>query len=262
MPSRLRSSLLCLAVASAGLRAEISEYPMALNLPTGDMMQYWDIGMIFTHRFDEPAAGHSKDLYGLDGYAYPAFGFDFGIKPIKGLNAFVYRTADNKTLVFALQQRLLNASLLRLTLRAERFDETVQRTETTLGTVGISGATVQLPAEFFLGDVGIFTLVPTWISRTTTQEKSIFTAGAGLRLDFTANFGWMAEYYPRPSKIGTTFKPGYATGFTYKTNKHRFTLLATNTHGTTANQVLSGDYGGGPRSTGQWALGFDLSRTF
>jgi len=72
----------------------------------------------------------------------------------------------------------------------------------------------------------------------------------------------MAEYYPRPSKIGKDFKPGYAAGFTYKTFKHRFTLVGTNTSGTTANQVLSGDYGGGARSTGQWALGFNVARTF
>lgn len=261
MSPSLRATLLCLS-ACALLRGEVSEYPLSLNLPNGDMMQFWDIGMVFTHRFDEPVAGHGKDLYGLDGYAYPAFGFDFGIKPIKGLNAIVYRTADNKTLVFALQQRLLNADLVRLSLRAERFDETVQRTETPLGTVGNSGATFQVPAEIFLGDLGIFTLVPTWISRTTTQDKSLFTAGAGLRLDLTGSFGFLAEYYPRPSRLGDAYRPGYATGFTYKTNKHRFTLVGTNTHGTTANQVLSGDYGGGPRSTGQWTLGFNLTRTF
>jgi hypothetical protein len=51
-------------------------------------------------------------------------------------------------------------------------------------------------------------------------------------------------------------------GLTYKTFKHRFTLLGANTSGTTANQVLSGDYRGGPRSTGQWALGFNITRTF
>ena len=262
MPSNPRRFLFCLAAASGLLRAEISEYPLALNLPTGDMMQYWDIGMTFTHRFDEPAAGNGKDLYGLDGYAYPAFGFDFGVKPVKGLNVLAYRTADNKTLTFALQQRLLNADLLRLTLRAERFQETVPRAVTPLGTVGLAGATVQLPAEFYLGDLGLFTLVPTYLSRTTTRDKALFTAGAGLRLDFTATFGFMAEYYPRPAKLGNAYKPGYTAGFTYKTNKHRFTLLGGTAQGTTANQVLSGDLGGGPRASGQWTLGFNLPRTF
>ena len=257
-----RSTLLCLAAASGLLHGETSEYPLALNLPSGDMMQYWDMGLAFTHRFDTPAAQHGKDLYGLDGYAYPAFGFDFGIKPVKGLNVILYRTADNKTCTFALQQRLLNGSVVRMALRAERFDEVVPRTVTTLGTVGITGSTFQLPTEFFLGDVGIFTLVPTYLSRTTTQEKGVFNVGAGLRLDLTDKLGFMAEYYPRPAKVDKAFKPGFAGGLTYKTFKHRFSLMASNTIGTTANQVLSGDFGGGARPTGQWSLGFNVTRTF
>ncbi len=262
MSQRIPSALLCASLAAGVLHGESSEVPLALNLPTGDMMQFWDIGMAFTHRFDTPAAGHGKDMYGLDGYAYPAFGFDFGIKPIKGLNVMIYRTADNKTLTFTLQQRVFNGQYVRVTLRAERFDETVERAETPLGTVGISGAAFQAPMEFFLGDFGTFTLVPTYLSRTTTQEKGVFTAGAGLRIDITDKLGVMTEYYPRPSKIAKTFKAGYAAGFTYKTFKHRFTLLGTNTVGTTANQVLSGDFGGGARSTGRWSLGFNITRTF
>ncbi|WP_306597798.1 DUF5777 family beta-barrel protein [Geothrix sp. 21YS21S-2] len=256
----LRTAALCLA--SSLLFGESSEYPLGVNLPTGDMMQFWDLGIAFTHRFSTPASGHGKDAYGLDGYAYPGFGVDFGFKPVKGLNVILYRTADNKTFTFALQQRLLNADVVRMALRAERFDEVVRRTETPLGTVGLTGAACQLPTEFFLGDFGILTVVPTWLSRTTTQKKAVFTAGAGLRIDFTDKLGFVAEYYPRPPKIDKAFKPGYAAGFTYKTFKHRFTLVGTNTSGTTANQVLSGDYGGGARSTGQWALGFNVARTF
>ena len=262
MMSRIPCLLLCVTAASGLLRGESSEYPLAINLPTVDMMQFRDMGIAFTHRFDTPAAGHGKDLYGLDGYAYPAFGFDFGIKPVKGLNAILYRTADNKTLVLALQQRVLDLQSMRMAVRAERFDEVVPRTQTPLGTVGISGGTVQVPAEFFIGDLTTFTLVPTYISRTTTQDKGVFTAGAGVRVDVTGKLGLLAEYYPRPGKIGKDFKPGYAFGATYRTLKHRFTLLGTNALGTTANQVLSGDFGGGPRSTGQWALGFNLTRTF
>jgi opacity protein-like surface antigen len=261
MPTFARTLLLG-AILGGVLHGETSEYPLALNLPTGDMMQFWDIGMAFTHRFDEPAPGHGKDLYGLDGYAYPAFGFDFGLKPVKGLNAIIYRTADNKTLTFGLQQRLVDSDLLRLTVRAERFDETVPRAETPLGTVGIAGASVQVPAEFFLGDRGVLTLDPAWISRTTTRTKAVVTAGAGLRFEVTGKLGVMAEYYPRPAGLGKGFRPGYSAGFTYKTTKHRFTVLATNAQGTTANQVLSGDFGGGPRSTGLWSLGFNLTRTF
>ncbi|BDU71280.1 DUF5777 family beta-barrel protein [Mesoterricola silvestris] len=260
MIANLRTAALCLAPAL--LLAESSEYPLAVNLPTGDMMQFWDMGIAFTHRFSTPASGHGKDAYGLDGYAYPGLGVDFGIKPVKGLNVILYRTADNKTFTFALQQRILNGDYVRMSLRAERFDEVVKRAETPVGTVGINGGAYQLPTEFFLGDFAVLSVVPTYLSRTTTQKKPVFTAGAGLRVDITDKLGFVGEYYPRPSKVDRTFRPGYSAGFTYKTFKHRFTLVATNATGTTTNQVLSGDYGGGARSTGQWALGFNVARTF
>ena len=36
----------------------------------------------------------------------------------------------------------------------------------------------------------------------------------------------------------------------------------TNASGTTPNQVMSGDYGGGPRPSGNWAIGFNVTRIF
>lgn len=51
--------------------------------------------------------------------------------------------------------------------------------------------------------------------------------------------------------------------YQYRTQGHRFTILATTTPGTTANQVLGGDYEGfGPRSSNYWSLGFNLIRIF
>jgi hypothetical protein len=254
--------LACALLTGGALRAESSEYPLAINLPTADRMQFWDIGLAFTHRFDAPVQGHGKDAYGLDGYAYPGLGFDFGFKPIKGMNIILYRTADNKTFTFGLQQQILNGEVVRMSIRAERFDEVVTRTQTPLGTVGILGGAYQLPTEFFLGDYVTLSLVPTYLSRTTSQEKPVFTVGTGLRLNFTEKFSFLGEYYPRPSKIAKTYEKGMAAGFTYKTFKHRFTLVGTTVTGTTANQVLSGDYGGGARPSGKWAFGFNVARVF
>jgi len=264
----IAATLACLLLAAGVARAETSEYPLSINLPTAERMQYWDISVAFTHRFESPVQGHSKDFYGLDGYAYPAFGFDFGIKPIQGLNFQVYRTADNKTLTFALQEQFLDLEYIRMGLRVERFDETIQKTVTPLGTVGITGAAVQLPTDIFIMDDLMLSLVPTYLSRTTTQEKAVFNVGTGLRFNFTEKFCFMGEYYPRPSKIDKAYKSGWAAGFSYKTFKHRFTLIGTNTVGTTAHQVLGGDYGGGPgyyganQTGGKWSLGFNIVRVF
>jgi hypothetical protein len=281
--------LACALLAGGALQAESSEYPLVINLPTAERMQYWDIGVAFTHRFIQPVKDHGKDVYGLDGYTYAGLGFTFGIKPIPGLNAFIYRTADNKTFTFGLQEQVLNGDRVRMALRAERFDEVVKETITPLGKVGISGLAIQVPTEIFITDDIIFSLVPTYITKTTTTDTilpvppgttpntkpnkgGVFNLGVGLRIGFTEKFSFVGEYYPRPSKFskaapggitdGTTYQNGFAAGFSYKTFKHRFTVVGTNASGTTANQVMSGDYGGGPRPSANWSIGFNVIRVF
>lgn len=281
--------LACALLAGGALRAESSEYPLAINLPTAERMQYWDIGVVFTHRFIQPVKDHGKDAYGLDGFTYAGLGFTFGIKPIPGLNAFIYRTADNKTFTFGLQQQVLNGDRVRMAARLERYDEVVKEAVTPLGKVGINGILLQVPTEIFITDDIIFTVVPSYLSRNTTgdtilipapgetvsstpNKPAVFNVGLGLRIGITEKFSVMAEYYPRPSKLakaapggitdGTTYQNGFAAGVSYKTFKHRFTLVGTNASGTTGNQIMSGDYGGGPRPSAQWAIGFNVARVF
>ena len=263
MPPRPPLPRLCLLLwLAATLRGQDSDVPLALNLPTADRLQDWQPAIRFTHRFTEAARGHSKDFYGLDGGNFPGLGLDLGIGAVPGLNVQVYRTSDGKTVVLAAQQQLLDGPHVRVAVRGERFDETVQRTTYAYGTVGLSGAAFQLPAEFVAGSL-TFSLVPTWLSRTTTRDRALFTAGAGLRWRLLEHQSLLAEYYPRPSRLdATTFEQGFALGYRFQTKGHRFTLLATNVQGTTAHQVLGGDYAGGPRPPGLWALGFNLVRIF
>ncbi|GLH67974.1 DUF5777 family beta-barrel protein [Geothrix edaphica] len=263
MPRRSPApSLLLPLLLSAPLLGQDSELPLGLNLPTADHLQGWQPAIRFTHRFAEPARGNSKDFYGLDGGNFAGLGFDLGIAAVPGLNAQVYRTSDGKTVVLALQEQLLDRPHVRLAIRGERFDETIKRATYTFGTVGVTGAALQLPAEFVAGPV-TFSLVPTWLSRTTTQDRALFTAGAGLRWRIVEGQSILAEYYPRPARLDSTaYEQGFALGYRFQTKGHRFTLLATNVQGTTAHQVLGGDSAGGPRSPGQWALGFNLVRIF
>jgi len=256
----VRASALCLL--ATGLLAQESEIPLGLNLPNADRLQDWDLGIRFTHRFLEPARGAGKDLYGLDGGTYPGLGLDVGIRAVPGLNAQLYRTADNKTVTLALQEQLLDGPGLRLAARVERFDETVKQVRLPLGTIGISGAALQLPAEFRRGPVTLL-VVPTWLTRTSSSDRGLFTFGAGLRWQAAPNHQVLAEYYPRPSRLdAATHSAGGSLGYRFGTRKHRFTLLATTANGTTAHQVLGGDYGGGPRGVNRWALGFNLVRVF
>jgi hypothetical protein len=276
-------------MAGGALHAESSEYPMVINLPTAERMQYWDIGLVFTHRFIQPVKDHGRDAYGLDGYTAAGLGFTFGIKSIEGLNLFIYRTADNKTFTVGFQQQVLNGDHVRMAVRAERYDEVVPQDITRYGKVGITGVSIQVPTEIFITDDLIFSIVPTYISRNTTgdtvlfpapgetvpttpNKPNVFNVGLGIRYAFTEKFSAVAEYYPRPSSLakaapggvtdGTTFQNGFAAGVSYKTFKHRFTVVGTNTGGTTANQVLSGDFGGGPRPSSKWSIGFNVARVF
>ena len=288
--TRKTAPLLASALLAGGaLHAESSEYPLAINLPTAERMQYWDIGLAFTHRFIQPVKDHGKDVYGLDGYAYAGLGFTFGIKPIPGLNAFIYRTVDNKTFSFGFQEQVLNGERVRMAVRAERFDEVVKETVTPLGKVGISGLAFQVPTEIFITDDIILSLVPSYITKTTTTDTilavppgttpntkpntgGVFNVGLGFRVSITEKFSFVSEYYPRPSKFskaapggitdGTTYQNGFAAGVSYRTFKHRFSLFGTNASGTTANQVMSGDYGGGPRRSSRWSIGFNVTRIF
>jgi hypothetical protein len=233
---------------------EASELPLALNLPTADHLSDWDIGLRFTHRFQEQAKGNSKDLYGLDNGAYTAFGLDIGIKAIPGLNAQIYRTSDQKTLTLALQERVVSTEHWRFSVRAERYDETVKG--------GRVGGALQAPLDWQPLEPLTFTLVPTYLSRTATA-RSVVTAGLGIRWMMVEHQGLLAEYYPRPSKVAGAFQQGWAFGYQYRTLRHRFSVLATNELGTTAHQVLGGDYEGfGPRPSGSWALGFNVIRIF
>ena len=279
MPRKIAPLLACALMAGGALRAESSEYPIAINLPTTERMQYWDLGVIFTHRFIAPAQDHGKDAYGLDGFTYAGLGVDFGFKPIKGMNVLLYRTADNKTFSVGLQQLVLDKDRIRIALKAERFDEVVKFEKKALvmpdgtpavladGTtapawVGISGFTFQVPMDIFITDDIVLALVPTYLSRTTSQEKGIFNLGAALRIAFTDKFSFVGEYYPRPSKVSKSLEKGFAAGISYKTFKHRFSVFGTNSTGTTTHQVLGGDYGGGPRATGKWSIGFNVARVF
>ncbi len=252
--------LACLLLPA--LAAQESEVPLGLNLPTTAMMEGWRPGIRFTHRFTEPARGHSKDLFGLDGGNYAGFGLDLGLGAVPGLNAQIYRTSDAKTLVLALQQRLLGGPHLRVSLRAERFDEGVERTVLPGGTVGITGAAIQAPLEAMVGSF-TFRLVPTWLSRTSTQDRGLVTAGAGITWAFLPGHSVLGEIYPRPGRLDASrYEQGYAVGYRFATKGHRFTLLANTVPGTTAHQVLGGDYAGGPRPAGNWTLGFNLVRIF
>jgi len=199
---------------------------------------------------------------------------DVAIPSTPGTNFQVYRTPDNKTVTLALHQVLVSQRDYRVAIRIERYDETIKDQPFTPNSrEGIVGTSVQLPLSWSGSGLTLL-LVPTYLSSTSTQRNGVTTAGLGIRWDMADRHSLIGEYYPTPSKVkdlkvfvdSTTTRDveaGWAVGYVFRTKGHRFTLLGTNVRGTTANQVLAGDYAGtGPRRGGEWTLGFNLVRIF
>jgi len=266
---------LALAFASTVASAQQSEVPIWLNLTTTQGLMGASFSYRFTHRFQEPARNNSKDAFGLDGYSFAGLGMDIAMPSTPGTNFQIYRTPDNKTFTVALHQVLVSQPDYRAAIRIERYDETIRdQAFTPNSREGIVGTAVQLPLSWSGGGVTLL-VVPTYLSSTSTQRKGVTSTGVGLRWDMAERHSLIGEYYPRPSKVkdlkvfvdSTTTREvenGWAVGYVFRTKGHRFTLLGTNVRGTTANQVLGGDYGPvpGPNRSGEWALGFNLVRIF
>ncbi len=271
VPALSSALLLALPLAAQG-----SEVPLAFNLPTAGHLEGWDVGVAFTHRFVQAVKGSGKDAYGLDGYAYAGLGLTFGVAPIKGLNVFITRTADNKTFTLGFQQRLIRTYSLGWALRVERFDEVVRRQDFPRGEVGLVGGTLSLPLDLNWGPVTA-TFVPAYVTTTATRHFDFdsdpwgrrpsarggrFNAGVALRAELSTEFLLVGEYVAKPSGLPEAYHAGYSLGLTYRTRGHRFTLAGTTQTGTTPNQIFSGDHDGGPRPGSQWALGFNVVRQF
>lgn len=267
---RLRTALAGL-VLFLPLRAQDSEVPLAINLPMAQGLEKGDMGLRVTHRFLQAARGASKDAYGLDNSAYTGVGFDTSVAGWWGLNFQVYRTSDQKTVTLALQQKVWEDETVRAALRLERFDETVKDDPNTTLQEGKLGTAVQLPLEWHPAEGLTILAVPTWLSRSNLRRQSLTNVGFAARWDLGPAHGLTGEFYPRPSRlkdvrVGLTPRPleqGWALAYTYRTRGHRFTVTASTVAGTTAHQVLAGDYAGvGPVASGQWSLGFNLVRIF
>lgn len=248
------------------------EIPLNLNLPTTSYLREgW--GVIFTHRFTESVRGNSQNLFGLDGYAYSGIGFWGSVTGIPELNYGIYRTSDQKTIVVSVQGVLYSEKALRSSLRVEHFNEKVKENTSTINVYeGISGVTYQLPTEYFSGPwtIGI---TPTFITQTSTG-RSVFNVPLAMKYQISNKQSLIVEFYPVPSSLRNyqvpvsilarrSLRVGFSLGYQFQTFGHRFTLIGTNTQGTTAHQVIPGDYQGiGARASGDWGLAFNIVRLF
>ncbi len=270
MRLRYRLHLICLCAFSI-LGAQ-QQVPLGLNLPTTSYIEdSW--GVIFTHRFAESTSGNGKNLFGLDGYAYSGFGFWGSVPSIPELNYGIYRTSDQKTMVYSIQGVLYSEKALRSSARIEYFTEGVKdNTSTQTIDEGISGSVYQIPTEFFSG-VWTFGIVPTYITKTSTSN-SIFNISMSLKYQLSNLHSFIVEYYPISSSVkkysvplsssmSRSLRPGFAFGYRFETFGHRFTLIGTNVQGTTAHQVVPGDYQGvGAKANSDWGLAFNIVRIF
>ena len=108
-----------------------------------------------------------------------------------------------------------------------------------------------------------FRLVLIWLSRTSTQDRGIVTAGGGSTWAFLPGHSVLGEIYPRPRRLDASrYEPGCAVGYRYATRGPPLPAAGHDGFRHHDPSGAGGDYAGGPRPAGDWTLGFNLVRIF
>ena len=230
-----------------------------VNLPTTLRLPRFKSSFRVTHRFTRPlGAGDvgdlAGDLFGLDSGAVIGLEYRFGL--MRGLQAGILRTSENKTIEFFTQYNVLNQSTgapLGLGILAS-IDGTNNFRDSYTPALGVA-----ISREF--GSYGAVYVEPMWVNNSNplpqelADDNDTFIVGLGARLRIRPTVYLVGEFIPR-----TGFEPGVHHG-TFAVEKraggHVFQLNFSNGFGNTMGQLARGG-----TSSDDWYLGFNISRKF
>jgi len=215
-----------------------------------------------THRFGRPLNQGSfgdllGDLFGLDQGALIGLEYRFGV--LRGLQAGIHRSSD-KTIQFMGQYNIRRQDEaapigLDLLLAIEGGDNFSEHHAPTVG--------VLVSRE--LGDRGAIYVEPMFVNNSNplpgvlTDDNSTVMIGLGARLRVRPSVYLMLEGTPRVSG----YDPGVhqvSIGLEKRSGGHTFQLNFSNGLGTTFGQLARGGFK--PAGSGEWHLGFNISRKF
>lgn len=230
-----------------------------VNLPTTLRVPRFKSAFRVTHRFTRPlGAGDvgdlAGDLFGLDSGAVIGLEYRFGL--MRGLQAGILRTSENKTIEFFTQYSVLNQAAgapVGLGVLAS-IDGTNNFRDSYTPALGVA-----ISREF--GSHGAVYVEPMWVNNSNplpeelADDNDTFMVGLGLRLRVRPTIYLVGEFVPR-----TGFEPGAHHG-TFGVEKraggHVFQLNVSNGFGNTMGQLARGG-----TSSDDWYLGFNISRKF
>ena len=235
-----------------------------VTLPTAKTLPKHGMLVNFTHRFpfeaafSGPALGHT--LLGLDSYAIPSFGFDYGVTDRLQVGVFRSPTVVNRPIEFKAGFKLADekkgqplSAVMRFTVAGQN-DFTRDYTET-----------FELIVAKSLGSRAQIEVVPTYSLHNRPISASIvpqpcdaglaaafnpalgihpcsntFSIGVGLSVDIRPTVALLLEVDPTASggsEVGIHHAP-YSIGIQKKIFRHAFTFGFTNSPGVTAAQRI------------------------
>ena len=233
-------------------RSPVFDYELA-DLRTGKVAEKGELDFRFAHRFTSSLFNQSNrpfDMFGLDSFAYTAFGLTYGIS--NRLAVSVYRQEFDRRIEFSGDLAVLNQekSKAPLTLLARaaidgRNDFAAQ------GNNGHYRPSVQLVmSRSFLNRFAL-NVDPTFVFNLRRPdngaiEKSMVAIGLGGSVKLRESMAIVGEFIPRvtgnpqPSDFFHT-APTASFGFQFRTQRHVFELVVSNSWETnTAGSALGG----------------------
>ncbi len=224
--------------------------PTALRLPGGKWA--FRVAHRFTRSLGQGTFGDlASDLFGLDGSALVGLEVRYGLRP--GTQLVVLRTSD-RTIQLMAQQSLVKPDTHAVGVEAVAAVQGLDNlTESYTGTFGVI-----LSHRF--GSRGAAYLQPLVVMNplpeSDTADDVAVLVAVGARVRFGASTYLVGEFAPRLS--GASPEEHHAAfALEKRRGGHSFQISVANSFATTLGQVARG-YGG----SGDWRLGFNISRKF
>lgn len=250
-----------------------------ISLPTGRQTARHGVYVNFAHRFAyDPAftgTGRGEALFGLDGFAIPSFGFNYGITD--RFSASIYRSPSivNRPIQLMAAYQVFDehrGSPFTLKVRASIEGQNNFRKNYTENIEGIFARSITKKAQIYAVPTLSFNdrpLLPGGFrSRDILDFPGVntFSLGFGLAVDVRPTVALLAEVIPtlvNGRDLGI-HRPAYSFGIQKKIYRHAFTFGFSTSPGTTVSQRAGtrATFLGDPSADKPGGLfaGFDLTR--
>lgn len=238
--------------------------PRLINLPTPMIVAKRHLLFRISHQFIPPFNEGYDAFYGLDGPAVVFFSLGYGISP--KLNITLGRSNLFQEWELMMKWQILSPpanSSFPLFFAIHIGGNWATQTSQWKSVFASENLkfNLQLSFAYPLSSKISLLLVPGYSSNINHYDfstKGAFVLGTGIKMILGRNLSAIGEWLP--GLYGTKKNYGWGVGLEYKTGKHLFQLLATNSMGLTIDQFMG--FGDLLLKKGDFRLGFTIFREF